>query len=108
MSMWGFARNASKTYLSKLNTGAAVRLVSGGWRAGGVRGAASGMSRYFMGGDMATRAVRMGTAAGIVGLGVAGRMGNARMEDRYGPMGIMGPNSSQVRKMLDDRGIRYT
>lgn len=34
MSMWDLARNATKSYLTRLNAGVASRLVTGGWRAG--------------------------------------------------------------------------
>ena len=108
MSMWGFARNATKSYLTNLNASAASRLVTGGWRAGGIRGAASGASRYFMGGGTAGRIARMGTGAGIIGAGVAGRVGRGKMEDRYGKVGMFGPSADQTKQMLDDRGINYS
>ena len=83
MSMWGFARNVTKSYLTRLNAGSAVRLVSGGWGRGGITGAGRGFRTWATRNPRSalTRATRIGTVAGA-GL-LAGNVLNPR--NNFGP-----------------------
>ena len=90
MSMWGFARNATKQYVTKLNAASAVNLVNGGWKAGmktGVKDAFMGAGRGYR--TWATRNPRTALTSGIrigstIGAGLlAGNVINPK--DNWGP-----------------------
>jgi hypothetical protein len=113
MSMWGFARNATKSYLTRLNARAAMDVVkksavmgragynvgtmAGGRMVGARLGIETGARELYKGmrqwawtspRTALTRGIRIGTAAGAVGGGAmmigAGRAGQTETERRYG------------------------